>query len=760
MSFLKALLNKKNIYGEILLHLYDTSTDIGVLVQWAILAKREAEDENFDVKTLDMRALFWTSLSFLILYRIISAVVGYYSAKSDERDFSGWESWDIFLGLIDMYVIKAVLFAIKQDAEEPTAKQRMIQLMESIFESLPQIVLQSVFIVRSQNDPVLSTESSWLIGLSLLGSLWSISSKYIYADKYGVIEAAEEAKFSLKKPCINGLYMLRVVWRFSLVAVRFLVCSLVWTALGGVIMCLFVPSSFALWLALSSIEIYKIQGASTSNQKADNVILSVIAFSLIALVSPPSYKSRLFAIGHIVETLLALSIITWFAFDVSVSCPMCSLRVQSQARRNGYIFGFLFAAWLAVTIDLITYLLMLCRGVFKDAGNGTFLDVFGLGIRERVRTVEEQANFEIEEKLRMHIAPTKHLLLFGSPNSWKTAIFEKIIGTEYKKSRIHVHAVREQCVSAMLCLLSQELYDEDAKSNEDTEDVAEAIQYVASLRGHTFDEQMDAHHDQNDLDKLAQCLKSLWRLDAVQAVYAKCESRLGELENMRYFFEQVERIFDADYEVSDADYLQSRVRERSSCIECKTVEKKWEILCLPSRDSRWNRKRIQFINRGRSVHPIFVIPLSDYSVWSDGMNAMHVAIQSFKDICSCREIKEAGTTGTVLVFLTKNDVFRERLRAQIPLSVCFEASAGWDGEPWNGPNYCPIDTDVEDDKHFEDCYQAAIEFIRSAFVVNSFKKRLNLRVISLSDVDKIHDGLFYDLQHVVLTGNIGGGGIL
>eukprot|EP01084_Bolivina_argentea_P235056 395652_1 len=126
-SFLKALWNKKSIYGQILVHLYDTATDMGVLVQWGLYAKQEADGEN--IESINMSYLFWSSVFFIILYRIIAIIIACFSAQSDRQTFCGY-CFDAFLGLIDMYVIKAVYGAMKQDAKEPTVKQRMIQLTE------------------------------------------------------------------------------------------------------------------------------------------------------------------------------------------------------------------------------------------------------------------------------------------------------------------------------------------------------------------------------------------------------------------------------------------------------------------------------------------------------------------------------------------------------------------------------------------------------------------------------------------------------
>eukprot|EP01083_Nonionella_stella_P013246 37325_1 len=73
-SLFKSIWNKRGIYGQILVHLYDTATDIGVLIQWGILAQQEKTGGQ-NIKSLDMNSLFWTSIAFLIGYRVRSSLI-------------------------------------------------------------------------------------------------------------------------------------------------------------------------------------------------------------------------------------------------------------------------------------------------------------------------------------------------------------------------------------------------------------------------------------------------------------------------------------------------------------------------------------------------------------------------------------------------------------------------------------------------------------------------------------------------------------
>eukprot|EP01084_Bolivina_argentea_P271588 462175_1 len=191
-SFLKALWLKRGIYAAILVHLYDTATDVGVIIEWWGLAQNE-KSGKYNYETLDMEVFVWTAISFLLLYRVVTVIIAIVACHDNQDDWNVYVI-DVCLSLVDMYVIRAVYKAIKGDAQEPTPKQKMIQLAESVFESLPQVVLQSVFIIRSNNDAKLREDSTlYLVAISLIASLFSVTNKYIWLDKEAVVQYARES---------------------------------------------------------------------------------------------------------------------------------------------------------------------------------------------------------------------------------------------------------------------------------------------------------------------------------------------------------------------------------------------------------------------------------------------------------------------------------------------------------------------------------------------------------------------------------------
>ena len=132
-DFIKAVWARRGIYGQILVHLYDTATDIGVLVEWGRLAY-----DNQDYESLDMHIMFWTSIGFLIFYRFLSSIFAIVAARNTFSSASILFR-DFCLGIWDFYIIKTVYESLKFRHQEPTPQQKAIQLLESIFESLPQV---------------------------------------------------------------------------------------------------------------------------------------------------------------------------------------------------------------------------------------------------------------------------------------------------------------------------------------------------------------------------------------------------------------------------------------------------------------------------------------------------------------------------------------------------------------------------------------------------------------------------------------------
>eukprot|EP01083_Nonionella_stella_P252787 870578_1 len=123
-AFFKKIWKMRSIYGSVLVHLYDTATDVGVMIDWWFLAQDEARGYNYE--SIDMATLFWASVAFLALYRIVSIIV---VIISEDREEFGSYCLSVILSIFDMFILRTVYAAVDDDADEPKRKQRFIQFL-------------------------------------------------------------------------------------------------------------------------------------------------------------------------------------------------------------------------------------------------------------------------------------------------------------------------------------------------------------------------------------------------------------------------------------------------------------------------------------------------------------------------------------------------------------------------------------------------------------------------------------------------------
>ena len=310
--FFYRLWRMRSVYTPLIIHIYDTSTDIGVIYEWYLLARRERRGKN--VESLDMEGLFWAATGCMIAYRGLlglggAGVVAFYiweEYSPMDKITSQLEKYVTFsrsgclmrcviiltvflimtvimlppmlvgfiIGCLELGIFLAIWFeqrdlikeqrtslalaeriaketALKaaqdkedqekaeaqkkigtkeeeteeqikikkekemqekeekelEDAEDQATQkylhqlrnthvqqagplQKAMQLGEAVLESLPEVIMQSVFMIRSLNDEYLTEIESdifWLIIISIIASILSITNKYVWIDEYMVI---------------------------------------------------------------------------------------------------------------------------------------------------------------------------------------------------------------------------------------------------------------------------------------------------------------------------------------------------------------------------------------------------------------------------------------------------------------------------------------------------------------------------------------------------------------------------------------------
>eukprot|EP01083_Nonionella_stella_P146272 459865_1 len=105
-SYIKDVWSQRKIFFPLIIHFYDTATDIGVIYNWSQLMKHEEdEDLNINYESVDMSTFFWCGIAFLIVYRVIMLMMALYAWLDEDED---GEWYHVLLVIIDLYIFLMV----------------------------------------------------------------------------------------------------------------------------------------------------------------------------------------------------------------------------------------------------------------------------------------------------------------------------------------------------------------------------------------------------------------------------------------------------------------------------------------------------------------------------------------------------------------------------------------------------------------------------------------------------------------------------
>jgi len=387
----------------------------------------------------------------------------------------------------------------------------------------------------------------------------------------------------------------------------------------------------------------------------------------------------------------------------------------------------------------------------------------------RIKSANTEIGSSMKNAERLN-KQAKKLLLLGTGSSGKSTLFKSLkiitkdqnMETETTEAR---HVIRQNCVAGILTLLkkSQELYDHNPEQNGSClvnmdDEIVGAIQLVVNYGSESFSEVLDY----NEVEELGRSIFMLWSLDATRATFDRRGNTYSFPDNMDYFFGKVREIMSEDYTPTVQDSLKCRVRT-TGMIEYKYDIKENEFILYDVGGQRNERKK--WIHHFADVAAVlFVCALNHYHAVlfeDEKKNALHEAIELFTEICNSKWFRKSE----MILFLNKDDLFREKLKLQIPLSTCFSEQVGWVGpgkKQWEGPDYKPVtNDDAADKQHYDECYEAAIKFIQDGFIsVNQFQNRVIFcHVTCATDQDTVQK-VFWDVQNIVIRSNLRRGGLM
>ena len=93
---------------------------------------------------------------------------------------------------MDIELFRALYINYLANKTEPCDPQRFITAIEASLESAPQALIQMIYLVKTN-----SFNSSIIVLVSFLSSVWSIITKLVSDDKVIVVEKAKRANFQI-----------------------------------------------------------------------------------------------------------------------------------------------------------------------------------------------------------------------------------------------------------------------------------------------------------------------------------------------------------------------------------------------------------------------------------------------------------------------------------------------------------------------------------------------------------------------------------
>ena len=395
---LKQVWRMRFIYTSTLATIYDQATDIGVIIYWYDLMILEQNGE--DIQHIDMRLFFWICLAFLSLSRVLNVVFfGVFCRGSVNLDTEN-PCLGVLLGLFDLLTTYQVWTGVIEnfdksntnintntnnndnsnnkvdssssstgfqlenaDFSETNEKIALIQLFEVVFESIPQSILQGVFLIRSNNDDVIKSyngndensnnDAFSLVIISLFFSVISATNKYIKFNNERYLHLRR------KCPIMHIGYLMYGFWYYCNIISRLFLFILLWSIVGGIFVFVFAFISFIGYLIGYFCNIY-----SSDEDKIFDILRQFWLEHILGYIDLSDKQDIPHFLHHCVENVLLFGVILFFTFDNSFECDHQNIIKCADpdtryinGKNGGIIAVFVITCGITIVMDMVAYFL-------------------------------------------------------------------------------------------------------------------------------------------------------------------------------------------------------------------------------------------------------------------------------------------------------------------------------------------------------------------------------------------------------------------
>jgi len=340
------------------------------------------------------------------------------------------------------------------------------------------------------------------------------------------------------------------------------------------------------------------------------------------------------------------------------------------------------------------------------------------------------------------------LLLLGAGGSGKSTLFKQLQfihkkGFQPKERRGFISHIHGQCIDALQKLIDscEDRYNDDPQNNKDfklynyddsddvddvknSNDIKDAATFITSLKANT--------NLIERADVVAVMLK-LWQNETIQMMFA-LRNEIAVPDSTEYYFNNMDRITDPNYEPSDEDLLLVRHRTVGMQEKFFTVkDHKFKIVDVGGQRNE-RKKWIHFFDNVTAV--IFVVSLSCYdeTTFEEDINGMTESISVFDEQVNSRTFSNTS----FILFLNKSDLFQDKIK-KVPIKTCDNFSA------YNGAA-----TD----------YNENLKFIKEYFEgVNKNKARDVFQHVTCATNKNNVESVFNDVQTMIITASLADTGL-
>eukprot|EP01084_Bolivina_argentea_P210968 358948_1 len=274
----KIVWKMRGVYSALVVHCFDVLTDILVIIEWLYLPNQSGDNIN-------PQYMAYSAIAVLFVARIVSTIAIYIKERNIFRSLLQFVDLLIFQEIFEAHNKIKMQFRkeglINQtNAIESTLSFKYVRQMEAVFESIPQSILQLVYVMR------ISTIQPLFV-LSIAQSIISMTNSVLNHD-YIQMQQDEFKPYKQRLPP-TAKFFSHAVCRFSEITYRTGLLALIWTVCEGeiftIICCTEVLIIIVRTLVLVNMRIVDLN--------ANTILLAINSFVVIPsenVYGSPSYE--------------------------------------------------------------------------------------------------------------------------------------------------------------------------------------------------------------------------------------------------------------------------------------------------------------------------------------------------------------------------------------------------------------------------------------------------------------------------------------